>query len=423
MKLERSPDGTVRAAQKLATGEVLTILAENTRRERTGLHALIAILLQDSILAHDIFNVGRSEERGRLAKSAYAQVEGLAKEAYSERQLRHDLDVFCMLLERHWEGRFVVEPLAGKRREQGQTYILKPWVLQGGGTILFAPPKSGKSQMALLMAQSINAGVSLLWPVKKQPVRFINLERSRESLAHRLAAVNMVLGLPEETPLPMLNARGQSLSSIAESIRRLPEKSVGFLDSISRAGAGSMVADDVANSIIDMLNNLFPSWLAVGHTPRGGDHIYGSIHFEAGQDLGVLLKSQMRDNQLGIMLKGLPANDIPTPATAYYTLKFGEQGDVSSLVSVSVGQVRDWPELALSEGMSPIQRIEAWLDEHTRGTTTELAKALHMDAAQVSKFVKHSGKFEPAGKEGRNIFYQVKPRPATPATDPWDTQE
>ena len=415
MKLEKSPDGTVRAVQTLPTGEILTVLAENTRRERTGLHALIAVLLGEGILAHDVFNVGRSEERGRLAKSAYGQIEGLARDAYPEKQLRHDLDVFCMLLERHWEGRFVVEPVAGKRRTQGETYILRPWVLQGGGTILFGPPKSGKSNMALLMAQSINAGVSLLWPVKQQPVRFINLERSKESLAHRLAAVNKVLGLPEETPLPMLNARGQSLSSVAESLRRLPEKGVGILDSISRVGAGSMVSDEVANLIVDMLNNLFPSWLAVGHTPRGGDHIYGSIHFEAGQDLGVQVKSQSRGKELGLMLKATPGNDIPTPPPAYYTLEFVEEGDVSSLAAGRETKARDWPELALTEGMGPIERIETWVEEQTRATAAEIAAALHMDASNVGKVLRLSGRFETAGREGRNTYYQVKRAPSDPS--------
>lgn len=418
MKLETSPDGTIRWVHELPPHQILTLLAENLRRERTGLHALIAILLNDQILGHDVFNIGRSEERARLSKNAYAQMSGLALGEYREADLRHDLDTFALSLDRAWAGRFTVEAVEGKRRLEGQTYVLKPWVLTGGGTILFAPPKSGKSYMALLMAQSIHTGCDSLWPVQQQPVVFVNLERSRLSLEHRLACVNGVLGLPERTPIPMLNARGQTLSSIATALKGKGTPQVGILDSISRVGAGSMVSDDVANAIVDMLNGLFPSWLAVGHTPRGGDHIYGSVHFEAGQDLGVLVKSHQRDNTLGLMLKATPANDIPPPPPVYYSLEFAEEGDVSGLAHVEEAKKADWPEIALEEAMGTVDRILTWVEDQGRATSTEVAEALHLDVANVSRTFHKSGRFEPAGREGRQVYYQVKK--ANAPAPPWE---
>jgi hypothetical protein len=130
----------------------------------------------------------------------------------------------------------------------------------------------------------------------------------------------------------MLNKRGHSLNDIYESARRTIEQNgcdVVFFDSISRGGAGSMNADDVANRIMDMLNALCPTWFALGHSPRGDEsHVYGSQMFDGACDLAVQLQSQVSGDKAstGVRLKVSKANDIPEGFASTHVLEWGPEG-------------------------------------------------------------------------------------------------
>ncbi len=93
-----------------------------------------------------------------------------------------------------------------------------------------------------------------------------------------------------------------------------PAADVVILDSISRAGVGDLNENQPVNRAIDMLNRLAPTWLAIAHTPRADEtHVYGSVHFEAGEDLGVGLIAQTSMDGLltGVGLRVDKANDLP----------------------------------------------------------------------------------------------------------------
>jgi hypothetical protein len=154
----------------------------------------------------------------------------------------------------------------------------------------------------MLMAVSVDAGISSLWRVERVPALIVNLERGAESLATRLGRVNRVLGLDGRRPLFMLNARGRSLQDVMPAAERFVRREgIGFvvLDSISRSGFGDLKEDRVANAIVDALNRLCPTWLAVAHTPRSDEtHEFVSVHFQAGEDVGIRLTSQEANSAL-----------------------------------------------------------------------------------------------------------------------------
>ena len=160
----------------------------------------------------------------------------------------------------------------------------------------------------------LSANVDKVWPVSRAKVLFINLERSALSIQRRLGLVNTALGLDADRKLLTLNARGKSLVDIKDVVAATVAKyDVGLiiLDSISRAGQGSLIEDRPVNAIVDTLNNLAPSWLALAHTPRSNEsHVFGSVHFEAGADVVVKLLSERTEDTLGIGLEIVKENDI-----------------------------------------------------------------------------------------------------------------
>lgn len=207
----------------------------------------------------------------------------MLKEAYTAKALRYDLDTFCAGLWERWMGRYQAELIGGDPELGPPEFMLAPYVMRGGGTIFFAPPGRGKSYLALLMAISIDAGCDHLWGVKQAPVLFINLERSTTSIRRRVTQVNCVLGLEPSRPLRFLNARGRSLSDVVDGAKAIIDRDgveVVFLDSLSRAGFGDLKDNRPGNSIMDALNGLSETWLALGHTPRNDpSHLYGTIMF------------------------------------------------------------------------------------------------------------------------------------------------
>ena len=411
MDLTPTSDGRYRWERALGTGEKVAIVAKDVRKERTGLHANIGIGFEGAVLAHDTYNVGRNEDRGRLAKSAAEKLKRrseLAFAAYPAIDIKDDLDTFCLELGRVFDEQFTGEMLIPKRHA-GSPYALRPWIVDGGGTIFFGPPKAGKSFLSLLMCQSIMYGLPTFWPVRKQVVCYVNLERSKRSMENRLALVNGVMELGDKG-MPMVNARGQSLDRVAQSVRETVRKykaTIIWIDSISRSGVGSLVHDDSANRLIDMASGLCETWAAIGHTPReDGTHSYGSVMFEAGQDVGVQVSSEHRNDEVGLMLRMQGANDIPMAKPQFYALSF-TGGEESALQGFRMAKEGEFPGFSLQQPGSRFEQVRDYIMQ-VGGTATpgDIVKHTGMKYPDVSKLL-HTSAFQFIRKEGKNAYYGV----------------
>jgi len=389
----------------------LTFRAENLRLEKTGLHGRATILNNYTPLAWSVFNLERTEERTKLAKSAFKELKPDTKKGYTLDAIGRDLDLFCAGLWNFKLSSYSPELVYGNETPLPLVFMLYPYILQGGGTILFSPPGKGKSITALLWAQSINQGVSTYWEVNKSPVLYINLERSRESIQRRLSCVNKVLGLPAVTSLRILNARGKALSDIIATCRKSIKQNnikVIFLDSISRAGYGDLTENRPINAILDALSSLCETWVALAHTPRGDEtHPYGSVMFDAGADIVVRLSSEgTNDATMGVGYEITKSNDISHKGQSVWAFEFNDNG----LAGLRTAYSHEFIEIEGKAGKPTSQLAKEYIlaQERAEATASEIAEATGLSRGGVANILKHSGIFVQTRKEGRNVFYGVK---------------
>jgi len=406
---ERDEDAII--WNRFVADRVITFKAESIRQERTGIHARVIISCDYVALSWSQFNVERSEERTRLANSAYSQIKGDIADKLSKEDMRASLDAFCLGLWDFQVSGFVPEPLAGDTEYKPLVFVLKPYIVEGGGTILFAPPGRGKSFTALLWAISANNGISTLWPISKATVTlFINLERSRQSISRRLAMVNRILGLPANHQLLTLNARGKSLHDVMPACRKAVKKygvKLIVLDSISRAGFGDLNENRPVNAIIDSLSSLCDTWLALGHCPRASEnHLYGSVMADAGADVVVQLSSQIVNNTLGVGYEITKSNDIAEMPKQIYALEFGDVG----LDKVRLAKPVEFPNLISNTKTDILGDVTEYILEQdtSDATATEIENALGYKRYEVSKIFTKSGKFVKTRRVGPSVYYGVK---------------
>jgi hypothetical protein len=400
-----------RASRSLSldTGPTVAVIADSIRQERGSCHARIFIKVDEHTLAWTTLNTEDDPDRVRLTNSAWKHLALADQKAFPNADLKHFLDGFCEHLWDAYTERFEAEMMAPAEEMTPTEFALRPYVVFGGGTILFAPPGRGKSYTALLMAVSIDAGCSRIWQVPTpRPTLFLNLERAQLSLKRRLALVNLTLGLEAQRPLLFINARGKGLRDIEQAARRSVEKhgvEVVAFDSISRAGMGSLVEDRPANTIIDTLSRICPTWLALAHTPRAEEgHQYGSVHFDAGEDVGLQLLSQIgRNGTLGIGLNVVKANDIRIPPLQILAYSFDQYG----LSGVRPAESGEFIMIEAKQTGDPLTDITDLLLQVGQATASEICRTLGKARSTVSELLNRSDTFIRCGKRNKETLWAV----------------
>lgn len=272
-----------------------------------------------------------------------------------------------------------VEELAGNPDQPPAEFVVRGLVVVGGGTILYGPPGKGKSQTAMLLAVSVDAGSSRLFGVpRRRRVLYINLERSAQSMAGRLSCINEALYLEPDRPLLFLNARGKPLTDLVDRIKdaiRNHGVELVILDSISRAGLGDLNDNRTANAIVDVLNSFGVAWVGIAHTPRADEtHVYGSVHQEAGADVMAALSSTK--DEVGTLAVGISipkANDFAPPSQQCLVFTFDGRG----LSSARRAEEHEFEDIPDQSQKSELERVRDYLKSARGGATvTEIAEGL-----------------------------------------------
>ena len=175
-------------------------------------------------------------------------------------------------------------------------FLAFPHIIDGGLSIMSALGGATKSYIALALAISIDAGVDKIWPIEVSgPVLYINMERSKRSIAGRIGWVNEALGLDGDRDILVFHTQGKRLHQIAPTLRRLvAEKGIVFavLDSISRSGIGDLNKNQEANESMDLMIELFPSSLVLAHSPKQSPgSTYGAVMFDNAADVKIGLQA------------------------------------------------------------------------------------------------------------------------------------
>ena len=161
-----------------------------------GVHAKIEIRLDGILMGWTNFNLERDEDRQLFSKLSsnrcHGQVRTMLKDGYAKELLKLDLDTFCAdLWTTHISSEMPVE-LVGNP-DIALESLIYPYIIRGGGTIVFAPPGKGRSYTPLLMGVSVDAGISDIWNTTQAKVLFINLDGSAQSIQRRIGLVNTAL--------------------------------------------------------------------------------------------------------------------------------------------------------------------------------------------------------------------------------------
>ncbi len=406
LKWDQNNGTGVLAKRLIFDGYQINFIANGLHPRSTGPHATISICEQSpnfkiteqdphgKTIVYTTFNIGKNEDRTRLANAAYKLLVPKDEKLYSPYKtvgydndfLKVDLDRFCIQIEQVWESQFESELTTGDPTLI-QKHRIYPFAVSDGGTIMFARPKSGKSFLALAMAVSIDSNVSKFWKVENCPVLYVNLERSARSMQQRLGNVNRALGLKPNRPLRFLHARGRSLKDIVNPIKRAMSKhniKYVILDSISRSGMGDLTSNDVANRITDSLNSIIEKgdnergYLAIAHTSWSEEHVYGSIHFEAAADSICSVKTSKNEyNELGVQLQVDRGNDVSSgvelPMLKFAFNEFGLSG-------ISSASADDFPDL-IPDTLS--ERISKYLIRNPDKTPVEISQSLKINDSSV----------------------------------------
>ena len=417
LKLEKTDRGFKYERLIPETSEIVRFEAAHITDSNGRPHAVISIILNTRILAYTYMSLARDEERVRLANSAYRMFESdspVRAEHYSKEFLKHDLDLFAREVWPAYVNASKGEMMAGDVSPSESVLVLDPYVIRGGGTILYGPPGMGKSWTLLLWLVSIDAGKQWPWATVQTPTLFVNIERSSDSVARRLGAVNAALDLPRDRPLLTLNARGRSLKDIEEALATtIYEHNVGLvgLDSISRAGFGELGGDKTANAIVDTLNNLCATWVGIGHSPRNeATHVFGSVHFDAGADMITRLASEQRGNVLGVVLNLDKANDVPKGAKQLFAYEFDKTG----LTSVRMSTASEFADLEEAVGGSHLSVEDVVMQglENLGGkaTASQISIRTGKDRSSVSAILskgREDGTLA-SSQDGRDVYYERK---------------
>lgn len=404
MNYERDTEEGLYFDRLLDDDHTLRFQAEYLKQEPTGVHARVSIFMNGVRLTYDRLNLDKDDQRVRLANSTYKLMEGNGlTNLYRREYLKHELDLFCIGLWDAHTGAMAPELCVPPLVIPPKAYALHPFLVEQSVVFAYSPPGAGKTNLALLMAASINSGVSTYWPVRQGKALFINLERSRQSVLERLSNVNAVLGLPRSTPMMMLHQRGRSFFDVLPVVRRAcltDGVDVVFLDSISRAGMGDLTANAPANAITDALGSLKRTAFCIGHAPRSDStHMFGSVMFDAGGDVMLQVSSQRGDDlTLGVRLSVSKENDLGYVPPQVWAMEFTRDIGLTGLREPTIGE---FPELERGR-MTLREQVYAYLLDVGHATTTDVAKALDKDRSTISTIL-HAG----GGHGGGETFVKL----------------
>lgn len=386
---------------------LLRFEASGVRRDRTGVHAMVRVMVGDAVASYGYMNTDKDAERVRLSNSSFDRIGG---EKPRKEAIKLRLDQFCLKLWETWTRSDEAWWLTPVPDGNPPGWVLEPYIVEGGGTILFGPPGTCKSWTGLMWSACVATGGGPWTANAARTVLFVNLERSQASLGWRMGRIQKALGV--QPRVLELSARGRTLADVREPIERSVKKhgvDLVVVDSLSRAGAGNLNDNEAMNSAMDVLNGFKTSWCVLAHSPRAdATHVFGSVMADAAADLVVRLSSAPHPDDaslIGIQLEVPKANDVPKARAAVWAYQFDHRG----LAQVRRAEAGEFPDLSAGMGSQADQIYDCL--KGGSATVTEVADELDLAPNQVRAILNRSPRFvcvEAGGGRGKASRWGIK---------------
>lgn len=203
-----------------------------------------------------------------------------------ERDWYAAIEQACTLSLRHWREGAAFLDLATVEPREDDAYLLRPYVVEGAASGVFADGGTGKSLFALAVALSVATGEDLVGgkPTRCCPVLYLDWEWDEESHAERLEA--LCRGAEIEKPPAAIWYRREmaSINESASNIRHfLVNKGIGFVivDSLGFARGGEPESAELTIKTFASMRSFGVPCLFIDHIAKHSQdrqHSFGSVY-------------------------------------------------------------------------------------------------------------------------------------------------
>lgn len=210
--------------------------------------------------------------------------------AFKQRQPEIDwyaaIEQACTLSLRHWREGAPLIDLAEVEPPEDDAYLLRPYVIEGRPSGIFADGGTGKSLFALAVAFSIATAENIVGsqPVRCGPVLYLDWEWDAAAHAERLQALGRAYGITIPKAGIFYRRETASIIETAPSIRRLiAEKGFALVivDSLGFARGGEPESAELTIKTFAVFNSLGVPVLFVDHVAKHAtdkSHSFGSVY-------------------------------------------------------------------------------------------------------------------------------------------------
>ncbi len=401
------------------------LMAENIRDQQTGVHAHVTVGYGDpqngrfDLIEDDTFNLGRRTDRNGFASAVaeglvYRHNRETAEEARmpntkSEpgrvflQEVRTWMRDFCGDAWGQHVGHFRSQWRTGTEEARPPRWLLNPWALLDASMILFGREGGGKSTIMTIWALMVQHGIATPFgqPTESMPVLWVNLERPVDQVDDLLGNIAGAMGLPRDTKMERIDARGHGLRDIAPAIEEFVERHerrcLVALDSVSRAVAGDLIDNAVANAFANQMNAFGCPWWAIAHMAKDPEgkrkerSIFGAGAFAWAADVTVELSFEDRGlYQKIISLQTGKVANAPRSGLRTFVLDYQQDEGLVAFDTLAKDQAG---QVGKSDRQVLVDRIYFHLARHGRQTYKQLSTAVQVTDRQLRNVMKDDARF------------------------------
>lgn len=368
-----TPEYGVLDATKKVGNHTLKLRARQITLKGGLVNALVAMIVDTTPVYSDWLSVDKASERHSFANALFGTkyTKGLLGPEVTGQYDQQTFEMDLMLWSRALWPCFIGAS-SGKYEEGDESPTSPRWsvpglVLDGQTSIWYGDAKAGKSTLMRLAAMGLEYGKADVIPVRaKEPVGWVNAEEDPAEHTRQLGNVNAALGLPRNSKLYTIHARGMHIDDLAQRLERAVRENGMrhiFVDSLSRLARGANLNENAtATSLMDALSGLGPSVNWIGHTGQENTHrLSGSKHFTNAARLMVRVQSRMSfggvspELKRGVRASVVDANGAAPVPPQFWTYEYHRD---FGLMKASRSDSEAWPVLLCNAWTGEVQRRE-----------------------------------------------------------------